>query len=251
MTVRVFEVGGSIRDRLLEKENKDRDFAVEATGGWDEMSAFVHANAEKVFLVKPEFVTIRALVSPSKIFGTTNQTKPEAMDFVLCRIDGVHSDGRRPDTVTPGTILDDLARRDFTVNAMARDMQTGEMLDPHGGKQDLEARVLRCVGKAEDRFQEDALRILRAIRFWITKGLAPDAQIQRVLGMAGNLQLDLSTRWPDHLRNISVDRVRDELMKCLKQDTLMTLHVLSRINPAFQHVIFREMGIWLEPTTKQ
>lgn len=231
MSIRIFEVGGSVRDKFLGLPNKDRDFAVEAPS-WEAMREHVHGIASKVFLETPEHLTIRALVPVGK--------KAEARDFVLCRKDGAYSDGRRPDTVEPGTIFDDLARRDFTINAMAINTETGELLDPHGGRADAEARRLRCVGKAEDRFGEDALRILRAIRFRITKDLVIDADIAL-------LMQDRSPRWPNHLKAVSIERIREELLKCFQHDTVLTLTVFQAINPLFTEVVFGG-DLWLEPT---
>ena len=235
--IRSFEVGGAIRDRFLGLENKDRDFAVEAPN-WETLRVHVHGIASKVFLETPEHLTIRALVPT----GETRRGKlvSEARDFVLCRKDGPHSDGRHPDWVEPGTIFDDLARRDFTVNAMAEDVETGELLDPFRGRRDLEERVLRCVGSAEARFGEDALRILRAVRFNLTKGLSFSDEIIDVLHEDGS-------RWAEHLRAVSVDRIREELLKCFKHDTRATLRLLAEINPAFVDVVF-DGGLWLEPT---
>ncbi len=238
--IRIFEVGGTIRDRILGIQNHDRDFAVEAPS-WEAMRAHVHEVASKVFLETPEHLTIRALFP----VGNDENGKPrfEARDFVLCRKDGAYSDGRHPDSVGVGTIFDDLARRDFTVNAMAVDIATGELLDPHGGQEDCKNRVLRCVGSAEKRLNEDALRILRAIRFRITKDLNIDREIREILtarGIEGR-------HWADKLQAISTARIREELHKCLQHDTVRTLQVLSAINPQFTEVIFGG-EIWLKPT---
>lgn len=234
MTIRVFEVGGTIRDAFLGLNNKDRDFAVEAPS-FEAMQEWVEAQATKVFLVKPEFLTIRALV-PDEVTG-----KPDARDFVLCRKDGTYSDGRRPDAVEVGTIFDDLARRDFTVNAMAREVLSGNLVDPFGGEKDLDRRVLRCVGSAEERFGEDALRILRALRFSLTKGLTPDEDIQAVFQAAA---------WAEHLSKVSVERIGDELDKCFKHDTPATLRALSGMHPDFTDALFSR-GLWLHTTLKK
>ncbi len=102
--VKIYLVGGSIRDQLLGLKSKDLDYAVEA-GSYEEMRDYIKENG-KIFLETPEYLTIRAHLKNG-----------EPADFVLCRKDGEYSDGRRPDKVTPGTLYDDLARRDFTVNA--------------------------------------------------------------------------------------------------------------------------------------
>jgi len=110
--IKLFEVGGHVRDGLLGIKSKDIDMAVEAPS-WEAMREFVKHNTKKIFLEKEEFLTIRAM-------GHDGLPK----DFVLCRKDGAYSDGRRPDTVEAGTIFDDLARRDFTVNAIAKEVTT-------------------------------------------------------------------------------------------------------------------------------
>lgn len=226
--MKIFLVGGAVRDRLLGLTSKDQDFAVECSG-WDEMRAWVHANSLQVFLEKPDFLTIRAL----------NKNK-EAVDYVLCRKDGAYSDNRRPDSVEPGTILDDLSRRDFTMNAMAIDMETGELLDPFGGKEDLQRRTIKCVGKDTDRFNEDSLRILRAIRFSITKDM--------FLNHGTWLEIHLNEAWGPKLLSVSMDRRREELTKCFKHDSLRTIKILNELPNSTQRAIFE--GIWLMPTSK-
>ena len=224
----VYEVGGRVRDELLGLPNKDIDYAVEAKS-WDHMKQWVEKNTDKVFLEKPEFLTIRALTYEG-----------EAVDFVMCRRDGAYSDSRRPDEVFPGTIYDDLARRDFTVNAIAKNVITGEYLDPWDGKVDLENNVLRCVGNATERLSEDPLRILRAVRFWITKGLQPDSE----------LETRLRWNWGDELKSVSASRRREELERCFRADTLQALRILSVVHPSLVEGIFAD-GLWLKPTLEK
>ncbi len=233
MTIKIFEVGGHVRDGLLGIKSNDIDCAVEAPS-FQAMHEFVEANTSKIFLVKEEFFTIRAM-------GHDKLVK----DFVLCRKDGSYSDGRRPDFVEPGTIFDDLARRDFTINAIARDVDTGELLDPFNGQKDLAAGTLRCVGSARERFDEDALRIVRAIRFCITKGFMPDEEIWTILH---------DFLWAEKLSSISTDRIRQELDKCFKFSTIRTIKFLNDIDSAFIDVMFSELHgeeIWLKPTTEK
>jgi tRNA nucleotidyltransferase (CCA-adding enzyme) len=168
-------------------------------------------------------------------------------DYVLCRKDGVYSDSRHPDSVEIGTIYHDLARRDFTVNAMARNLVTDTIIDPHDGMEDLANRVLRCVGKTHDRFSEDALRILRALRFSITKEFELDDEI--------------IASFQDHklvaqLRTISIERVREELYRMFKASTIQSLMILSDY-PYIRNAIFAAttgvsggVPLWLEPTLK-
>ncbi len=226
MTATFYQVGGSVRDALLGLKSKDIDYAVEAESYEAMRSAIVERGGE-VFLETPQYFTIRAKVP---VLG--------ACDFVLCRKDGAYSDGRHPSTVEVGTILDDLARRDFTVNAMAR-TEDGELIDPHGGSQDLRDKVLSCVGNTEERFTEDGLRLLRALRFSITKGLMMDIQIRRCLK-------DFSFFVP-RLDGVSVERIREELHKCFAADTVTTLVFLDDYNQ-LRNYIFSNFDIWLKPT---
>lgn len=228
MTVKIWEVGGHVRDSLLGIQSKDIDMAVEASG-WKEMREFVIANTQKIFLEKPEFLTIRAM---------GNDGLPK--DFVLCRKDGAYSDGRRPDSVEPGNILDDLSRRDFTINAIARDPETGKLFDPFDGASDLSAGIIRCVGKTEERFEEDALRILRAIRFAVTKGFILDHEIAD-----GILQ---NPEWAAKLAAVSPERIREEMLKCFRHSTTRTLWMLMTVHSSFHKAIFDATGIWLKPT---
>jgi tRNA nucleotidyltransferase (CCA-adding enzyme) len=227
MTVKVFQVGGAVRDKLLGLKSKDIDFAVEASS-FEAMHKHVQSTCKQIFLIKPEFLTIRAL-----------HPKLGAVDFVMCRKDGAYSDGRRPNTVEPGTIFDDLARRDFTVNAMAID-EAGNLIDPHNGQQDLEDRLLRCVGLASDRFNEDALRILRAMRFSITKDLKLSAGIQAVLREP--------EIWVPKLESVSTERKREELHKCFAHSTPETLLFFKIIDRAWADCLFKDL--WLKPTSE-
>jgi tRNA nucleotidyltransferase/poly(A) polymerase len=191
--VRFFRVGGCVRDGFLGIKTKDIDFAVEAPS-FEAMAEAVEARCTRVFVdtdgnyIGQQFFTIRGI-------------EPElgAVDFVLCRKDGPSSDGRRPDFVEPGTILDDLARRDFTVNAMAL-TDDGTLLDPHGGMVDLEARRLRFVGTPEDRLREDTLRAFRALRFAVTKSFSMSEDTILALKALQPESFDAATV-PDHARD--------------------------------------------------
>ena len=164
-----------------------------------------------------------------------------ACDYVLCRKDGSYYDGRRPDSVEVGSIYDDLKRRDFTVNAIAV-TEEGEIIDPHNGVEDLKARYLRCVGKAEERFTEDGLRILRALRFSLTKELKIDYDILPFLD-----EYDL---FEPRMRGVSTERVYEELLKCFRFDTDKTLTLLLRFDD-LRYWLFKEGKIWLKPTLEE
>lgn len=233
MTIQLFEVGGCVRDSLLGLRAKDVDFAVEAPS-FEAMEAHIQQMGLKVFLSQPEFLTIRAGVPK----GHPLRERCRDADFVLCRKDGPSFDGRRPEFVEAGTILDDLARRDYTINAMARCVETGAVIDPHGGVVDLRARVLRFVGVPAERIQEDALRLLRGLRFSITKGLSIESPWEFN-----------SPEAVSRLPGVSTERVRDELDKMFAFSTLATLHTFEAF-PVLRDAVFSRPGLSLMATMK-
>jgi tRNA nucleotidyltransferase/poly(A) polymerase len=224
--IKFFRVGGCVRDELLGTPVHDIDFAVEAPS-WEVMAKAVHARCTKVFLETPEFLTIRGL-----------DPHLGAVDFVLCRKDGTSTDGRRPDFVEPGTLLDDLARRDFSVNAMARD-EDGVLIDPHGGREDLEAGRLRFVGNPEDRLAEDALRAFRGVRFSVTKRF----------DMTDGTREAIAAMHASAFDAVSTDRIRDELHRMFAADTAASITILSHTFPLLLEVALSR-GLWLKPTTE-
>jgi tRNA nucleotidyltransferase/poly(A) polymerase len=170
----------------------------------------------------------------------TNQGRAITSDFVLCRKDGAYSDGRHPEVVSVGTIYDDLKRRDFTINALAKD-EAGIIIDPHGGKVDLEAGILKCVGDPRDRFSEDGLRMIRAIRFAVTKELEIHYEID------GLLQDE--DFFKPRLKGVSIERIREELTKAFSYDTPATINELIYFSD-LRRYLFSLKGLWLKPTTE-
>ncbi len=225
--IKIYRVGGHVRDEILGVRSKDIDYAVEAPS-YDAMVEWIRTKG-KIYLESPQFWTVRAHL----------EGKLPA-DFVLCRKDGQYSDGRRPDSVSVGTLYDDLSRRDFTMNAIAVDEASGEYIDPFNGIDDLELELIRCVGKAFDRFFEDSLRLLRAIRFKITKGFKLDREIVECL---------CNPELADRLANVSDERKREELQKCFAKDTVATLDVLSRYD-LITKAVFGSKKLWLMPTMR-
>jgi len=226
--MKIFEVGGSVRDEILGLKNKDRDFCVEAES-FDAMRDGILALGGVIFLEKPEFTTIRAKMG-----------KDDIRDFVLCRKDGAYSDGRHPDTIEAGTLLDDLARRDFTMNAIARDGD-GNLVDPFGGVEDIKAGVIRCVGSARERMSEDALRMLRALRFSIVKGMRINDEILALFENDEILSLIENS--------ISTERIREELHKMFARDSFASVMLLARFPRLLKILVSR--GLWLEPTMRK
>lgn len=238
------EVGGAVRDKFLGLDSKDVDFVAIPT------TPEVFSTAQEafgclvddlkwqgfqVFLETPEFFTVRAQV-PS---GHSLKQRTNVADFVLARKDGPSSDGRRPDFVLPGTLMDDLQRRDFTVNAMA--ILNGELIDPFGGRKDLERNLLRFVGDPTQRIAEDGLRVMRALRFAATKGF----DLSETTWIAIN-----SDFAAEMLMKVSVERIREELEKMFLTNTLWSLEVLNDVNDEIKDAIFRD-GLRLMPTLKK
>jgi tRNA nucleotidyltransferase (CCA-adding enzyme) len=160
-------------------------------------------------------------------------------DFVLARKEGDYSDGRRPDRVEAGTLEDDLARRDFTMNAIAKDSH-GRLIDPFDGRRDIADRVIRAVGNARDRIVgEDALRGLRALRFAVQKGFTIDHEVAKVLR---------SVEFRRALRSVSTERQREELEKMFKVDTIHSLWLIDHFR--LNDTLFDNTGLRLMPTMK-
>lgn len=227
-----FEVGGFVRDDLLGIPSKDRDcsMVVEDADLRDTLTvdqAFTAMRDQlvnegfSIFEEKPDKGTVRAR---SPIKGEL------ASDFVLARKEGPYSDGRRPDFVTVGSFEDDINRRDFTVNAIARDPLTGEIIDLHNGLADLETRTLRFVGDPMERITEDALRVMRAIRFTVTKGFTLDIDSLAAL---------FDPKVPELLARISDERRDAELAQMFSlAPTTVVLGVLGDLTPELLEAIF-------------
>jgi len=180
-------VGGCVRDPLLGRTPEDWDVATSAL-------------PEETLAVFPG----RAFPTGLRHGTVTVREGSYSVEVTTFRTDGPYADSRHPDSVTfTRSLRDDLSRRDFTVNAMAVDLR-GELTDPFGGQADLKAQVLRCVGDPEERFGEDALRILRCLRFSATLGFSVEAETARGLRDCKGL-----------LSNIAAERVRSELTKLL------------------------------------
>lgn len=228
----MYEVGGCVRDEILGLPSKDIDFSVvleegdlRNSGVEDERDMFnymvrdLERRGFKIFLKTPEFLTVRAqFPKPRSLVAISHERAGLTADFVLARKESDYTDGRRPDTVRPGTLMDDLRRRDFTMNAIAKDTD-GSYIDPFNGVQDIHDGIIKAVGSAHERFEEDALRMLRAVRFKVTKGFSMHHDIMQALHNQDLL---------DRLGNVSQERVMDELNKMLRFDTLRSLEVLDQ-----------------------
>jgi len=186
-----FVVGGCVRDRMLNKYPHDWDICTSA----------------KPFEVIDCFKGYRVIEIGLRHGTVTVLASHIPYEITTYRIDGDYSDNRRPDSVEfTSDIKEDLSRRDFTINAMAYNPEDG-LIDPFNGIQDIEAKLIRCVGNANHRFQEDALRILRAIRFSVKLGFE-----------IGNETYAAMLENKSRMRNVSVERINAELSKTLVAD---------------------------------
>ena len=162
---RAYAVGGCVRDSLMGRDPSD----------WDMTT---NASPEKMIEIF-DGEGIRTIPTGLKHGTVTVLLDGETYELTTFRIDGSYTDSRHPDAVTfTDKLADDLCRRDFTVNAMAADPLAAdaekEITDLYGGREDIENKIIRAVGEPERRFSEDALRILRAVRFAATLGFKID-----------------------------------------------------------------------------
>ncbi len=195
-----YAVGGCVRDMLLGREPED----------WDITTSATPCEVKKLF---------RRTVDTGIEHGTvTVLMDSEHFEVTTYRLDGVYEDNRHPREVSfTSSLTEDLKRRDFTINAMAYNEKEG-FIDLFGGMEDLKNKLIRCVGSAEERFDEDALRILRAVRFSAQLGFMIEEQtLQAIRDRAGNL------------KNISAERIRVELTKLLLSDHSDRLHMLYEV----------------------
>ncbi len=197
-------VGGCVRDLLLHKTPKDWDFTTNAT-------------PEQIQELFPDSFY-------ENDFGTVG-VKTESEDPLLAvvevtpyRTEGEYKDARRPEKVTwAQTLAEDLERRDFTVNALAYRISDETLVDEHGGVEDLTKKVLRAVGDPKKRFQEDALRMMRAVR--LSAELEFALEIKTATALHENAE---------NLSRISKERIRDEFIKIIKTKTPMQALYLAQ-----------------------
>ena len=209
-----YAVGGCIRDSILGRVPDD----------WDITTSATPQQVKQLF---------RRTIDTGIQHGTvTVMLDREGFEVTTYRIDGKYEDGRHPTEVTfTPNLEEDLKRRDFTINAMAYNEQSG-LVDLFGGMQDIEAGVIRCVGDARARFTEDALRIMRAIRFAAQLGYQIEDKTKEAIGeLAPNL------------RQISAERIQVELTKLVTSahpETMRMVYdtgVAAIILPEFQQIM--------------
>ena len=187
-----YVVGGCVRDTLLGKVPKDWDVCT---------NALPHE-------MKQVFADCHVIETGLQHGTLTVMYQQEPFEVTTFRVDGEYTDHRHPDEVIfVADVREDLSRRDFTVNAMAWSPETG-VVDAFCGQEDLERRLIRCVGEPEKRFQEDALRIMRALRFASVYGFAIDPATDAAIHAL-----------KDTLTGVAAERIRVELAKLLCGDS--------------------------------
>ncbi|MCQ2458864.1 MAG: CCA tRNA nucleotidyltransferase [Ruminococcus sp.] len=222
-------VGGCVRDILMGREIHDTDITTNAL-------------PEQIISVFSDCRTIPTGIKHGTVTVIRNSISYEITTY---RIDGEYKDSRRPETVEfTADITNDLSRRDFTMNALAMD-KNGNIIDEFGGAEDIKNGIIRCVGEPEKRFTEDALRIMRAVRFASQLGFEIEENTANAVHSM-----------KDRLKNISNERIREELDKliCGKNsfDVLMNYSdIITTVIPELQasvgfdqHSPYHKYTVW-------
>ncbi|MGH2459612.1 MAG: CCA tRNA nucleotidyltransferase [Chloroflexota bacterium] len=187
----LFLVGGSVRDLILAKPTHDLDFTTDATP--DQTREILgEAGPTGIWAIGEKFGTIGATFDGVVVEITTFRTE------------SYRPGSRKPEVRYGRSLAEDLARRDFTINAMALDLTTDALVDPFGGQQDLRAGVIRAVGRPAERFAEDPLRLLRAVRFVGQLGFELDPETRAAIKECAEL-----------IRQVSRERIFEELNRLL------------------------------------
>ena len=217
-----FLVGGCVRDLFLNIKPKDWDIATNAKPE-DIQNIFEHTFYEN------NFGTVGVVNDKKDIDETL-----KIVEVTPYRLESTYSNNRHPDQVKFSNKLeDDLKRRDFTINALCYNPQTKEIIDLYNGINDLQKKELRTVGKPDERFQEDSLRILRAMRFTTQLGFTINEETKKSIKKNEYL-----------LKNISKERIRDEFLKILNTKDITKIfflmletNVINHISPKFREAV--------------
>ena len=207
----IYLVGGAVRDHYLGLKYKDLDYVIVGLNNFEELKNFVRDLGCKIVVSTPQYGAVRA-IHPSQ----------GGVDFVLPRLD-FNQDGRQSKVKFVQSIEEDLARRDFKMNAMALEVDTelygtGNLIDPFNGIQYIQKGIISFVGNPYERIAEDELRILRAVRFAITKNFKLDDFTE--VAILGTIISD----------KVSSDRIFSELNKMFQVSNTKTLKLLEELN---------------------
>ena len=214
-----YAVGGCVRDSLLFRSPAD----------WDITTSAKPLEVKEIF---------KRTVDTGLQHGTvTVLIEKEGFEVTTYRIDGEYEDSRHPkEVIFTGNLEEDLKRRDFTINAMAYNDAVG-LVDVFGGRQDLQDKIVRCVGNPQERFTEDALRILRAVRFSAQLGFFIEEKTKEAAKVLAPT-----------LKNISAERIQTELLKLLVSKnphylkTAWELGITKIVLPEFDVLMETSMG---------
>ena len=198
----------------------------------------VPSKVEEILKAYPEYRVLEL----GRAFGIVKIITPEGNDYEIATFRTDIGKGRRPDSVEFATIEKDVNRRDLTMNALFYDISNKEIVDYVGGIQDIENKVVKTVGNAKERFDEDRLRILRALRFAVTKGFLINYDI-----ISAMTQPEILEKLE---KVVSAERIREEVFKMMKHDTIACLDLFREVEntlPGFTKLVFSR-GLWLKPT---
>ncbi|MEK7117789.1 MAG: CCA tRNA nucleotidyltransferase [Patescibacteria group bacterium] len=219
-------VGGCVRDLFMSKKPKDWDVTTNAT-------------PEEIIPLFPKTFYENEFGTVAVVNEDVSDETLKIVEVTPYRLEGTYSDHRRPDSVIfTNHIEDDLKRRDFTINAIAYNPVSGEIVDPFSGITDLANKVVRAVGNPNDRFREDGLRILRAVRFHVELNFILDKATEKAI---------LENK--DILKEVSCERIRDEFVKIIMSNYPMDglllcqkLEILKYIIPELEKGVGVEQG---------
>lgn len=212
-------VGGCVRDLIRGTKPKDWDVTTNATP--DQIIGLF----PKTFY-ENEYGTV-GVVNEEIPEGDVDRGTLRIVEVTPYRKETTYSNFRHPDEVVfSGVLTDDLLRRDFTMNAIAYNISKGEIVDPYMGQEDIERHLIRTVGKAEDRFHEDALRVMRAIRFGAELGFAIEMDTMNAVVKFGS-----------RLEKIAAERIRDEFIKIIMSERPMEGIILLHRTEILQYIM--------------
>ena len=247
---KIYFVGGYVRDKILGIKSKDVDFVfvidncdntkLTIEEGFNIMNNWLISEGFSIFLSTSSVLTIRAKFPQSANYLKFNGL---TADFVLARKEE-YIDGSRKPIVKIGTLKDDLERRDFTINAIAMDLD-GNIIDLFDGLSDLDKMILRTPLDPYITLNDDPLRLLRALRFNITKKMSFEPKLMN--------QIENPEIINKLFTLVSGERIREELQKMFEYSTPDTLRLLTKIDirvPNFINRLFSN-GLWLKPTTEK
>lgn len=242
---KVYCVGGCVRDRLLGIKSDDIDFTFVLDDltetpeqGFSRMVDHLEKENFKIWLKTPDMFTIRAQ------FPMDHKNAGLTADFVMARKEVGYIEGTRSPKLVLGTIEDDLIRRDFTLNAMAED-ENGNLIDLFDGRKHLNMKILVTPRDPNITFMDDPLRMVRALRFSVTKGFDIHTDVWNAMFQEGLIEKFMNV--------VSIERTRNELKKMFEHDTLSAMRLLAKVDersPGFMNAVFSK-GMWLLPTFKK